>query len=116
MTKKTEHVLKQLKTELASLKKENKKLREGLAGRNSKPTVHAPRQFRPIFDKAEQIVGDYFRGLKFTPSKGTIEINEERYVLVRASALSHEFLNSIKDLYSDRGEEEALSIGKNILF
>ena len=30
--------------------------------------------------------------------------------------MSHEFLNSIKHLYKDRGEEEALSIGKNILF
>lgn len=50
------------------------------------------------------------------PEKGTIEIQDQRYVLVRASSLSHEFLNTIQNLYADRGDEEATSIGRNFLF
>ncbi len=105
-----------LKAEIKSLKSENKKLRGSVLKKDTKPKVKAPKPFAPIFSKAEQTVGDYFKSLKFTPSKGTIDINDERYVLVRASALSYDFLNSFKHLYSDRGEDEAINIGKNILF
>lgn len=105
-----------LKSELNDLKSENKKLKKLLYSHDDKPKVKAPKPFDAIFKKAEGIVGEYFKSLKFTPSKGTIDINEERYVLVRASALSYDFLNSFKQLYSDRGEDEAINIGKNILF
>jgi two-component sensor histidine kinase/predicted hydrocarbon binding protein len=105
-----------LKTEIKNLKSENKKLKLVVTGKDTKPKVKAPKPFAGIFKKAEEIVGEYFKDLTFTPSKGTIEINDERYVLVRASALSYDFLNSFRHLYSDRGEDEAINIGKNILF
>jgi two-component sensor histidine kinase len=107
--------IKELKREIGLLKKENQKLRT-LHQKASKPTVKVPKAIEPVFNKAQKLVGNYFSSLKFNPAEGCIEINKERYVLVRASALSHEFLNSFKQLYKDRGEEEALSIGKNILF
>lgn len=105
-----------LQSELKDLKSENSKLKNALVVKDNKPKVRAPKSFVPFFNKAEEIVGKYFRSLKFTPTKGTIEINDERFVLVRASALSYDFLNSFKQLYSDRGEDEAINIGKNILF
>lgn len=105
-----------LKAELSSLKSENKALKKLLSVTDDKHKVKAPKTFEPIFRKAEQIVGEYFKSLKFKPSKGTIEINDERYVLVRASALSYDFLNSFIQLYGDRGEDEAINIAKNILF
>lgn len=71
---------------------------------------------KPLFDKAQKNVGDYFSDLYHDPEKGTIEIQDQRYVLVRASALSYDFLNTIQKLYADRGEEEATSIGRNFLF
>ena len=49
-------------------------------------------------------------------SEGTIEIAGERYLLVRASALSYGFLSAIRELYDDRGDVEALHIGKTLLF
>ncbi len=116
MKKSDEHIIRDLKKEVSLLKKENDRLRRTVSVSTSKPTVKVPKEVRPIFAKAEALVGNYFRSLKFSPSKGSIEINNERYVLVRASALSHEFLNTIKHLYKDRGEEEAMNIGKNILF
>jgi two-component sensor histidine kinase/predicted hydrocarbon binding protein len=75
-----------------------------------------PKEMQPLFDKAQKIVGDYFSDLYHDPEKGTIEIQDQRYVLVRASALSYDFLNTIQKLYADRGEEEATSIGRNFLF
>jgi two-component sensor histidine kinase/predicted hydrocarbon binding protein len=113
-----ENKIKKLEAEVKRLVEENKTLRalSNKIEKNDKPTVKVPKQFTPIFEKAERTVGEYFKSLKFSPSQGTIQINEERYVLVRASALSYEFLYSIKNLYKDRGEDEALNIGKNILF
>ena len=111
-----ERKIAKLEKENRKLKIENKKLVSLSQHKDTNPKVKAPKPFAAIFEKAEKTVGEYFKSLKFTPSKGTIEINDERYVLVRASALSYEFLNSFKDLYSDRGEDEALNIGKNILF
>ena len=108
--------IKQLETEILSLKKENALLKKSGSHSYGKSTVKVPAHIKPIFDKAEKLVGQYFKSLTFSPTQGSIEINKERYVLVRASALSHEFLNSIKHLYSDRGEDEATNIGKNILF
>jgi two-component sensor histidine kinase/predicted hydrocarbon binding protein len=111
-----EKKIKQLKKEILLLKKENAGLKKSFNLNTNKHTVKVPKQIEPIFNKAEKLVGKYFKSLKFSPSKGSIEINNERYVLVRASALSHEFLNSFKQLYKDRGDEEATNIGKNILF
>lgn len=108
--------IKKLEEELKELKKENKALRDKLFVPEAYRTVKVPEEITPIFERAEKVVANYFKELKFTPSKGTIDINSERYVLLRASALSYEFLKSIRDLYKDRGEEEAMNIGKNILF
>jgi two-component sensor histidine kinase len=114
--KSDKQTISELRKEVALLKKENQKLRRTVSLSTDKATVKVPKEISPIFNKAQATVGKYFRSLKFAPWQGTIEVNKERYVLVRASALSHEFLNTIKHLYKDRGEEEALTIGKNILF
>ncbi len=111
-----EKKIKKLEDEIKALQLENRSLKEKFFVDGNKHTVKVPEAFAPIFNKAEKVVANYFKGLKFNPSQGTIYINKERYVLLRASALSYEFLKSIKNLYKDRGEEEAMSIGKNILF
>lgn len=108
--------IKKLEAEVKQLRLVNSELISKNKPSDSKSKVKAPAPFQPIFDKAEKTVGEYFKNLKFEPSKGTIEINDQRYVLVRASALSYEFFNSFTKLYSDRGEEEAIGIAKNILF
>lgn len=42
-------------------------------------TVKVPEQFAPLFEKAQEQVGRYFREKKDDPSKGTIDIFGERY-------------------------------------
>ncbi len=106
-----------LKQKVRELEDENLKLKKGFSSIiASGKTVSVPQQIEPIFEKAEKVVGKYFNNLTANPSKGVIEINEERYVLLRASSLSVGFLNKIRDLYADKGELEAYSIGKNFLF
>jgi CheY-like chemotaxis protein len=110
-----EEEIEVLQAKIDELEKEVETLRKRTLISKGK-TVNVPDQFKPIFDKAQETVGRYFENLKFSPQKGTIEINEQRYVLVRASALSHDFLTTIQQLYADRGEKQALNIGKNFLF
>jgi len=107
----------ELLNKIEELENENCLLKEGVTSfLTTGETVSVPEQFKPLFDVAQKTVGSYFQELKASPSKGTIEINDERYVLLRASALSIDFLNKIKDLYADKGEEQGYAIGRNFLF
>lgn len=105
--------------EIARLKKrisflEQEKIRGVIT--QEKKTVSTPPPLKPTFDTAEELVGSYFSKLEMEPTKGSITIDGERYVLMRASSLSFDFLNKIKDLYADKGEKEAVHIGQNFLF
>jgi len=109
--------LDKLKSRIEELEKENQLLKEGSSAIfTSGGTVSAPSQLKDVFNEAEKTVGKYFERFSTDPSKGRIEINGERYVLMRASSLSVGFLNKIKDLYADKGEKEAYLIGRNFLF
>ena len=79
-------------------------------------TVNVPEPFRPLFEKAQEYVSRYFGLKKEDPSKGTIEIFGERYILVRAASMSVDFFDTIKNLYSSEGKEEAINIARSILF
>jgi PAS domain S-box-containing protein len=108
--------ISELENTIKSLRVENNELKKLLSGKDDNRKVKAPKPFDTIFKKAEETVGEYFKSLRFKPSEGTIEIKDERYVLVRASALSYDFFNSFLQIYRDRGEDEAMHIAKNILF
>ena len=105
-----------LEQRIKELEKENKLLKEKGFGTVRGDTVSVPKELKPVFDIAQKTVGDYFKKLKTDPTRGTIDIDDQRYVLVRASALSYDFLTTIKNLYADRGEKNAFLIGKNFLF
>ncbi|MGV6860776.1 MAG: histidine kinase dimerization/phosphoacceptor domain -containing protein [Putridiphycobacter sp.] len=107
-----EKEIQQLKKRISFLENQ---VKEGLIPKEEK-TVNTPPNFKAIFDVAEGLVGNYFSKLQMEPSKGSISIDGERYVLMRASSLSFDFLNKIKDLYADKGEKEAIRIGQNFLF
>ena len=107
---------KELLKSIEELKHENAMLRRDFSSLQKGNTVSVPDAMKSVFDAAQKTVGDYFRELKMDPTHGTIEINDQRYILVRASALSIDFLSTIQKLYADRGEKEALYIGKNFLF
>lgn len=102
--------------QIEKLKLDNAMLRRDFSSLANAATVSVPDNMKALFDVAQKNVGDYFRELKMDPGHGTIEISDQRYILIRASALSIDFLTTIQKLYADRGETEALNIGKNFLF
>jgi signal transduction histidine kinase/CheY-like chemotaxis protein len=108
--------IEELEARLRALEEENARLREGLFSPGGGDTVRVPEEFRPVFDVAQETVRAYFADIRADPSRGSIEIAGERYLLIRASALSYGFLSAIRMLYADRGDAEALHIGKTILF
>lgn len=109
--------INELKSKIKKLEKENILLRKGITSfLATGKTVSTPKELEPLFDQAEQLVKSYFTSLKANPSEGRIEIQDERYVLLRASSLSVGFFNKIKDLYKDKGEAQSFTIGRNFLF
>ncbi|MCP4650433.1 MAG: GAF domain-containing protein [PVC group bacterium] len=79
-------------------------------------TVKVPEPFEPIFQKAQEHVSAYFKDRKEDPSQGTIEIFNERYILIRAASMSIDFFEAIKKLYNDKEDVQASNIARQILF
>lgn len=79
-------------------------------------TVKVPKQFEPIFQKAQEYVSDYFSLKREDAAKGTIEVFDERYILVRAASMSVDFFDTIKEMLNDWGEEKASEMARTLLF
>jgi diguanylate cyclase (GGDEF)-like protein/PAS domain S-box-containing protein len=78
-------------------------------------TVKTPPKFEAIFDKAEEYFNRFFQDRRDDPAKGAIEISHERFVLIRGAALSIEFFEIVKRLFT-HSEHEAASIAGRVLF
>src|SRR3989339_431900 len=79
-------------------------------------TVKVPAEMAPLFEKAQEYVANYFKNRKEDPSKGTIIIGDERYILVRASSMSVQFMEFIKTLYPGLDENDANKAAGSILY
>lgn len=107
---------------LDALQKENQQLRAELEAMkrqlfpDPKACVDVPDNVSPVFEKATAAVTAYFSSLRRDPSEGEIEINGERYLLVRSASLSYEFLTIIAEMYGHLPKDQGISIGKNMLF
>lgn len=98
--------IKALEEEILTLKQQIKPLH----------TVSVPEQFSSIFEEAERTVNDYFKELNFHPEKGSIDIKGERYILVRASALSYEFFQNFKKNFPNKPTAEVYAQARDFLF
>jgi signal transduction histidine kinase/ActR/RegA family two-component response regulator len=79
-------------------------------------TVRVPEGLEPLFREAEKLVSQFFAEQRQDPTRGTIEIVGERYLLVRAAALSVEFFQVVDDLYGEHRRDEGETFARNILF
>ena len=79
-------------------------------------TVRVPGGFEPVFLNAERLVSAYFQLRVADPSRGCIEIANQRYVLIRAASLSVEFFALVENLYGEGRQQEAHDFARNILF
>lgn len=84
--------------------------------RSQLDTVSVPSVFEPVFLKAQDYVARYFARKIEAPQQSTISIAGERYILVRAASMSVEFVDLVRSLYQDRGEEEARRVANNLLY
>jgi PAS domain S-box-containing protein len=75
-----------------------------------------PPQFEPLFEQAQEYVGRFFAERQDSPEHARIEVFGQRYMLVRARSMSVEFFEMIQRLYSDKGEAEARSVARSLLF
>lgn len=98
-----------LEQELASLKLQ-------VADTVGPNTVSVPETYQSVFRQAEKTVRDYFFHLDFSPEKGMIEVDNERYVLIRASSLAFDFFHYLKNMYTDRNDHAAFQSGQDFLF
>lgn len=112
----SEDLIQTLQKQIERLEKENSALRNRINLDGSPSTVVVPDHFQNIFDRAEKNVEAYFSEFYYSPENGEIEINGERYILIRSAALSFEFHDIIRELYKDQGFSEAERIGNNFLF
>jgi PAS domain S-box-containing protein len=79
-------------------------------------TVRVPPPFEPLFEQAQEYVGRFFAERRDIPEQAKIEVFGQRYMLVRARAMSVEFFEMIQRLYRDKGQEEALGVARSLLF
>ena len=79
-------------------------------------TVRVPPQFESLFEQAQEYVGRFFAERQDSPEHARIEVFGQRYMLVRARSMSVEFFEMIQRLYSDKGEAEAVSVARSLLF
>jgi two-component sensor histidine kinase/predicted hydrocarbon binding protein len=116
MVSKTEKEIEVLKERISELEKENSRLKLEMNFRSLSKTVIVPDDFKEIFEQAEKNVAEYFTDLYNSAENGEIVIHGERYILIRSAALSYEFFDIIRELYKDKGKDEATRIGNNFLF
>lgn len=102
--------------QIAALQAEVARLRAGVFVPSTSTVVQTPPEVQPLFDQAAETIAGYFRNIEIDPSRGLIGIGDERYLLVRASAFSIDFLDTVVKLYADRGHRDALAIGRGFLF
>ena len=79
-------------------------------------TVKVPKSMEGLFEKAQEYVQKYFQTRDEDPTRGSIIIGGERYILVRAASLSFHFFESIKTMYPGLEEKEAIKAASNVLF
>ncbi len=83
---------------------------------SEKKAVKVPEELQSVFLAGQKLVERYFREKREDPFHGTIEIAEQRYILIRAASLSVEFFEVVKGLYADRSEKEAIVLARDLLF
>ncbi|HVY29140.1 MAG TPA: ATP-binding protein [Polyangiaceae bacterium] len=74
-------------------------------------TVRVPDALSPLFELAQSYVARYFADQRSEPERARIEIAGQRYVLVRAGALSVEFYELVQRLYASADEAQAVAQG-----
>lgn len=108
---------KEIQQRIHELEVELRKLKQQQRDKQKSPaTVIVPDEVSDFFESIENKVRAYFDDVFFDPVSGEITVHGQRYVLFRSNSMSVDFMEFIKNRYSDRPESEAISIGNNFLY
>jgi len=83
---------------------------------SEKKAFKVPAELQRVFRAGQKLVERYFREKRENPFHGTIEIADQRYILIRAASLSVEFFEVVRKFYADRSEKEAIALARDLLF
>lgn len=78
--------------------------------------VLVPDPIAAAFERSQEFVQRYFSEWVHRPESGTIAVHGERYILVRAAAMSVEFFEELTRLFRSQGEHEATAIARGLLY
>jgi len=78
--------------------------------------VEVPEDLQPVFLSMQELVKEYFGRRQEDCSKGAIDLLGDRLILLRAGSVSVDFFETIRDLYKDYEEREALTVARSFLF
>lgn len=107
----------EIRKKIDRLEKEIKRLKLELVADETTPsTVMVTNDLQDTFLHIENKIRSHFNDLNIDPESGEITMHGQRYVLLRSDSLSYEYLEFIKERYSDRPKNEAESIGNNFLY
>lgn len=83
---------------------------------NHKNVFSSPESFEELFLKVQDKFSDYFGEKTFHPTEGKIEINNERYILMRSSSISYDFFQGLMSLLEENGESSSFELAADMLF
>ena len=77
--------------------------------------AEVPPEMLEVFEKARDAVKDYFESLSTNPTLGRVEIDKDRFILVRTASLSLVLRNVLATIYGERGSDQLLyAFGKAV--
>ncbi|KAL6058568.1 Neurofibromin 1 [Balamuthia mandrillaris] len=88
------------------------------ANLNTCRMISAPEKMAPLVRSTEQKVEAYFSKLSCNTNTGMIRVGEEkeRYLALRAEALSVDFFKTVLQTLGERNQEEAMNFAGNLLY
>ena len=78
-------------------------------------TVRVPEDMGQVFSRAEELVARWFKLKTERPEQGRIEIDGERYLLIRAESISAEFFDQLESLLADQ-PSIGYEVARNLLY
>ena len=78
--------------------------------------IKIPEKFENAFMAAEKTVSEYFQLKSFRPDAGSIEIADDRYILLRGASISVEFFQLCRKLFGKANQREADMFASSLLY
>jgi PAS domain S-box-containing protein len=108
---------KEIESEIKKTEKKLSDLRRKLSEATKYDNVFdSPHVNEELLLEVQDKFSEYFNNQAFYSSEGKIEINNERYILMRSSSISFDFFQGLMTLLEDKGGDSAFEIAADMLY